>query len=76
MNWSGSPFTSPNPHQLYRDKENGKLLGLWGNNYIDHGPYSEFGDLLTHRLPEMPARLVPVGRLSGDRGRRAGSGHA
>ena len=32
--------------------ENGKLLGLWGNNYIDHGPYSEFGDLLTHRLSQ------------------------
>ena len=27
--------------------ENGKLLGLWGDNYVDHGPYSEFGDLLT-----------------------------
>lgn len=33
-------------------EENGKLLGLWGNNYIDHGPYSEFGDLLTHRLSQ------------------------
>lgn len=32
--------------------EKGKLLGLWGNNYIDHGPYSEFGDLLTHRLSQ------------------------
>jgi len=32
--------------------ENGKLLGLWGNNYVDHGPYSEFGDLLTHRLSQ------------------------
>ncbi len=32
--------------------ENGKILGLWGNNYIDHGPYSEFGDLLTHRLSQ------------------------
>ena len=32
--------------------ENGKRLGLWGNNYIDHGPYSEFGDLLTHRLSQ------------------------
>lgn len=32
--------------------ENGKLLGLWGGNYIDHGPYSEFGDLLTHRLSQ------------------------
>ncbi len=32
--------------------ENGKLLGLWGDNYVDHGPYSEFGDLLTHRLSQ------------------------
>jgi len=32
--------------------EKGKLLALWGNNYIDHGPYSEFGDLLTHRLSQ------------------------
>ena len=32
--------------------EKGKLLGLWGNNYVDHGPYSEFGDLLTHRLSQ------------------------
>ena len=32
--------------------ENGKLLGLWANNYVDHGPYSEFGDLLTHRLSQ------------------------
>ena len=32
--------------------ENGKLLGLWGDNYIDHGPYSEFGDVLTHRLSQ------------------------
>lgn len=30
--------------------EHGKLLALWGNNYEDHGPYSEFGDLLTMRL--------------------------
>lgn len=37
--------------KLAADK-NGKLLGLWGNNYIDHGPYSEFGDLLTHRLSQ------------------------
>lgn len=22
--------------------EHGKLLALWGNNYVDHGPYSEF----------------------------------
>ena len=29
---------------------NGKLLALWGDNYVDHGPYSEFGDLLTMRL--------------------------
>ncbi len=32
--------------------EDGKLLALWGNNYIDHGPYSEFGDLLTMRLSQ------------------------
>ncbi|NLC73432.1 MAG: molybdopterin-dependent oxidoreductase [Ruminococcaceae bacterium] len=32
--------------------DNGKLLALWGRNYIDHGPYSEFGDLLTHRLTQ------------------------
>ena len=32
--------------------EKGKILGLWGDNYIDHGPYSEFGDLLTHRLSQ------------------------
>ncbi len=31
---------------------NGKVLALWGDNYIDHGPYSEFGDLLTHRLSQ------------------------
>lgn len=32
--------------------EDGKLLALWGDNYIDHGPYSEFGDLLTMRLSQ------------------------
>jgi aldehyde oxidoreductase len=32
--------------------EEGKLLALWGDNYIDHGPYSEFGDLLTMRLSQ------------------------
>ena len=32
--------------------EKGKLLALWGNNYVDHGPYSEFGDLLTMRLSQ------------------------
>ena len=32
--------------------DNGKVLALWGDNYIDHGPYSEFGDLLTHRLSQ------------------------
>jgi phage shock protein C len=28
MSWPESPFASPNPHQLYRDPENGKLLGV------------------------------------------------
>ena len=32
--------------------EEGKLLAMWGDNYIDHGPYSEFGDLLTMRLSQ------------------------
>lgn len=32
--------------------EDGKLLALEGDNYIDHGPYSEFGDLLTMRLSQ------------------------
>ncbi len=32
--------------------EKGKLLALEGDNYIDHGPYSEFGDLLTMRLSQ------------------------
>ncbi len=32
--------------------ENGKLLALEGENYLDHGPYSEFGDLLTLRLAQ------------------------
>ena len=37
--------------KLAADKD-GKLKALWGRNYIDHGPYSEFGDLLTHRLSQ------------------------
>lgn len=32
--------------------ENGRLLAMEGDNYIDHGPYSEFGDLLTMRLAQ------------------------
>ena len=37
--------------KLAADKD-GKVQALWGRNYIDHGPYSEFGDLLTHRLSQ------------------------
>jgi aldehyde oxidoreductase len=37
--------------KLAADKD-GKLLALEGDNYIDHGPYSEFGDLLTMRLSQ------------------------
>jgi aldehyde oxidoreductase len=33
------------------DKD-GKVLALEGNNILDHGPYSEFGDLLTLRLAQ------------------------
>lgn len=32
--------------------EEGKLLALEGDNYIDHGPYSEFGDLLAMRFAQ------------------------
>ena len=38
----------------------GKVLALWGNNYIDHGPYSEFGDLLTHRLSQFVGAGVDI----------------
>ncbi len=37
--------------KLGADKD-GKLLAMWGDNYVDHGPYSEFGDLLTMRLSQ------------------------
>jgi aldehyde oxidoreductase len=37
--------------RLAADKD-GKLLALEGDNLIDHGPYSEFGDLLTMRLSQ------------------------
>lgn len=33
------------------DKD-GKIIALEGNNILDHGPYSEFGDLLTLRLAQ------------------------
>lgn len=33
------------------DKD-GKILALEGDNILDHGPYSEFGDLLTLRLAQ------------------------
>ena len=39
---------------------NGKVLALWGDNYIDHGPYSEFGDLLTHRLSQFVGAGVDI----------------
>lgn len=37
--------------KLAADAE-GKIIALEGDNYIDHGPYSEFGDLLTMRLSQ------------------------
>ncbi|MFV0361886.1 MAG: molybdopterin-dependent aldehyde oxidoreductase [Suipraeoptans sp.] len=37
--------------ELAMDKE-GKILGLRGKNILDHGAYSEFGDLLTLRLAQ------------------------
>ena len=32
--------------------DDGKILALRGKNILDHGPYSEFGDLLTLRLAQ------------------------
>ncbi|HHX19489.1 MAG TPA: molybdopterin-dependent oxidoreductase [Clostridiaceae bacterium] len=32
--------------------EEGKLLAMWGDNIMDHGPYSEFGDLLAMRFSQ------------------------
>ncbi|MGI6507517.1 MAG: molybdopterin-dependent aldehyde oxidoreductase [Saccharofermentanales bacterium] len=32
--------------------EDGKLLAMWGDNIMDHGPYSEFGDLLAMRFSQ------------------------
>ena len=37
--------------KLAADKE-GNFLALEGENYLDHGPYSEFGDLVTMRLTQ------------------------
>lgn len=32
--------------------EGGKIIAVEGDNFLDHGPYSEFGDLLTLRLAQ------------------------
>ncbi len=32
--------------------DSGKLQALWSRNYIDHGPYSEFGDFLASRVSQ------------------------
>lgn len=45
--------------------DNGKLLALWGRNYIDHGPYSEFGDLLTHRLTQFVGGGLDIPSIRG-----------
>ncbi len=37
--------------KMAADKD-GMILAMEGDNYIDHGPYSEFGDLLTLRLTQ------------------------
>lgn len=37
--------------ELAMDKD-GKILALRGKNILDHGPYSEFGDLITLRLAQ------------------------
>ena len=40
--------------------EKGKILALEGDNFIDHGPYSEFGDLLTMRLSQFVGAGVDI----------------
>lgn len=39
-------------HTKLAADDEGNLLALEGDYLIDHGPYSEFGDLLTLRLPQ------------------------
>lgn len=39
-------------HVKLAANQDGKLLAMEGDNYVDHGPYSEFGDLLTLRLSQ------------------------
>ena len=55
--------------------EKGKLLALWGDNFIDHGPYSEFGDLLTMRLSQFTGAGYGIGSIR-NRSRTVFTNHA
>lgn len=55
--------------------EKGKLLALWGDNFIDHGPYSEFGDLLTMRLSQFTGAGYGIGYIR-NRSRTVFTNHA
>lgn len=55
--------------------ENGKVLALEGDNLIDHGPYSEFGDLLTMRLSQFVGAGVDIPNIR-NRSRTVCTNHA
>lgn len=44
--------------------DEGKILGLRGKSILDHGPYSEFGDLLTLRLAQFHCAGYDVPAIS------------
>ena len=48
--------------ELAMDTE-GKILALRGKNILDHGPYSEFGDLLTLRLAQYHCAGYDIGNI-------------
>lgn len=55
--------------------EKGKVLALEGDNLIDHGPYSEFGDLLTMRLSQFVGAGVDIPNIR-NRSRTVCTNHA
>ena len=55
--------------------EKGKILALEGDNLIDHGPYSEFGDLLTMRLSQFVGAGVDIPNIR-NRSRTVCTNHA
>src|SRR5690606_26790217 len=60
--------------RLAADKT-GKLLGMETDWIIDHGPYSEFGDLLTQRLAQYIGAGYDIPNIRG-KGRTVCTNHA